>query len=58
VDNEGVLMETIKFIGLLEVSTNADELRALINRRREIKHGKPLNDFDKILKAIMKVPNK
>jgi len=56
-ENEGVLIETLKFISLLEVSTNEAELRALVNRCKEIKHGKPLTDFDKILKSIMTVPS-
>lgn len=56
-DNEAVLFETLKLIGLMEVSTTVDELRGLTIRRKEIKYGnKELTDFDKILKAIMTVP--
>lgn len=57
-DVEAVLIETLKFIGLLEVSTNEHELRSLVERKKEIKYGRELTDFDKILKAIMTVPNK
>lgn len=56
-DNEAVLTETLKLIGLMELSTNEEELMALLTRRKEIKYGRPLTDFDKILKAIMTVPN-
>ena len=56
-DIEGVYIETLKFIGLLEVCENAAQIQALVNRRKDIKYGKPLTDFDKILKAIMTVPN-
>lgn len=57
-DIEAVLIETLKFIGLLEVATNEHELRSLVERKKEIKYGGELTDFDKILKAIMTVPNK
>ncbi len=57
-DNDAVLMETLKLIGLMEVCVTEDELRLLLNRRSEIKYGKDLTDFDKILTAIMTVPNK
>eukprot|EP01012_Entosiphon_sulcatum_P060610 TRINITY_DN85657_c0_g1_i1.p2 TRINITY_DN85657_c0_g1~~TRINITY_DN85657_c0_g1_i1.p2 ORF type:complete len:123 (-),score=23.30 TRINITY_DN85657_c0_g1_i1:565-933(-) len=55
---EAVYNETIKFIGLVEVATNSDELKALVARKKEIKYGKELTDFDKVLKAILTVPNK
>ena len=42
----------------MEVCVTEDELRLLFDRRKEIKYGKDLTDFDKILKAIMTVPNK
>jgi len=57
-DNDALFIETVKFIGLLEVCVNEDELLMLIKRRKEIKYGNELTDFDKILKAIMTVPNK
>ena len=49
-DNDALFIETVKFIGLMEVCVNEDELL--------IKYGSDLTDFDKIIKAIMTVPNK
>ena len=57
-DNDALFIETVKFIGLMEVCVNEDELLMLIKRRKEIKYGSDLTDFDKIIKAIMTVPNK
>lgn len=55
-DNEAVLRETLKFIGIMEVCSSEEELIALLNRRTEIKYGKPLTDFNEILKAALVVP--
>ena len=57
-DNDSLLIETVKFIGLMEVCVITDELFMMVQRRKEIKYGSDLTDFDKILKAIMTVPNK
>lgn len=56
-DNDSVFIETVKFIGLLEIAKSEDEVKLLLERRKEIKYGGPLTDFDKILKAIITVPN-
>jgi len=56
-DNDSVLLETLKLIGLMESCVTKVELLFLLERRKEIKYGKPLTEFDKILKAIMTVSN-
>lgn len=56
-DNDALFIEAVKFIGLLEVCINVDEVEILFKRRKAIKYGDDLTDFDKILKAIMTVPN-
>jgi len=55
-NNDALFIETIKFIGIMEICVNAGELEILVKRCKEIKYG-DLTDFDKILKA-MTVPNK
>ena len=57
-DNDALFVEIVKMIGLMEVCATEDELRLLLKRRNEIKYGSDLTDFDKIIKAIMTVPNK
>ena len=56
-DNDALFIEVVKLIGVMEVSATENELRLLLERRSEIKYGEYLTDFDKILKAIMAVPN-
>lgn len=59
-DNDDVLIETIKIIGIMEISKDEKELVRLMNKRDTIKlkPTKEKTDFDKILTGIMKVPAK
>lgn len=58
-DNDGVLIETLKIIGIMEVSKNKKEFEALYDRKGKIdekNQKQDLNDFDKILKGMLAVP--
>ncbi len=57
-DNDSVLIETLKVIGLMEACKDQVELNKLLSKRDKIKgkDKKETTDFDKILKGIMKVP--
>lgn len=58
-DNDGVLIETLKIIGIMEVSKNKKEFEALYDRKSKIddkNQKQDLNDFDKILKGMLAVP--
>jgi hypothetical protein len=54
-NNDNILIEILKIIGVMEVSENKKEFENLIKKRKKKKE---LTDFDKILKGIMSVPNK
>lgn len=58
-DTDGLLIETLKTIGIMEISKDEKDFQKNIEKRDKIKGKKQeLTDFDKILKGIMKVPNK
>lgn len=56
-NNDTVLIETLKLIGLMEAAKDEADLKKLLDKREKQKgEKKELTDFDQILKAIMKVP--
>lgn len=56
-NNDGVLIETLKLIGLMEAAKDEKELLKLLQKKEKNKGKKPeKTDFDKILGGIMKVP--
>ena len=56
-DIDGVLIETLKIVGIMEAAKDEKDLQKLIERREKIKDDIPeKTDFDKILSAMMKVP--
>jgi hypothetical protein len=58
-NNDAVLIETLKLIGLMETAEDKKELDKLNDKRKKIKDNKKeLTDFDKILTGIMQVPLK
>ncbi len=59
-NNDAVLIETLKLIGIMEAAKDKKEFEALQNKRTQNTKSekRELTDFDKILKAMMKVPNK
>lgn len=58
-DDDNILFETLKTIGIMEVSNSIKELQKLNEKKKKLKSkSNKLTDFDKILKGIMRVPNK
>lgn len=58
-DDDALLLETLKVLGLMEASKDKKELSNLIESKKEIKSKNQKTektDFDKVLGAIMKVP--
>lgn len=58
-DDDNILFETLKAIGIMEVSNTIKELQKLNEKKKKLKSkSNKLTDFDKILKGIMRIPNK
>jgi hypothetical protein len=56
-DNDNVLIEVLKNLGVMEVSANKEEFMALVAKKKgKNKDKKEPTDFDKVLKGIMSVP--
>lgn len=57
-NEDEILIETLKCIGIMEVSKNQEEFKKLLEKKEKIKSSKKKEktDFDKILGAMMKVP--
>lgn len=58
-DNDQILIETLKIIGIMEVSEDEKDFKENIDKKQKIRNKnskQKITDFDKVLKGIMQVP--